>query len=181
MASGKQNLLLGGLVGAVLFGLAVFAVEIPGRHESGRSAINPSTVAEKSAVPEPSPAVRAPEVSIAERPTSGGESIPPLPPLPSDATSIPDVYLVHLSAMVDLSQAGVHRPDKSRWQRAIPVAEQLIRGPCDCAQRNWLTRFIEMGNFALSNSETEYYDYATLLAGLGRNDEEALALSRARN
>jgi hypothetical protein len=34
-----------------------------------------------------------------------------------------------------------------------------------------------MGNFALSNSDDHYREYATLMATLGRNDEHAMAIS----
>jgi hypothetical protein len=179
MASSVRHLLIGGLIGATVFGLVFLAAGTPDRHKSLKDTV--TSVPEYPAKEEAQQVFRPTVAATPETPTRSPENVPPIAPLPSDAPSVPDACLLNLAAMVDLSQAGTHRPDKNRWRQAIPVAEKLIQGPCDCAQRVWLTRFIEMGNFALENSENEYYEHATLLASLGRNDDQAMALSRARN
>ena len=100
------------------------------------------------------------------------ESLPPLSP---KAASVPDKYLLNLSARVDLPHAGARPPDKSRWSLSIPVAEQLLQGPCDCEQRNWLNHFIATGNLALTGSVADYQKELALLVTLARNDSQPIA------
>ena len=96
-------------------------------------------------------------------------------PLPANATAVPDEDLLKLSGMVRLANARYARPDKARWNLAIPIAQQLLTGPCDCEQRNWLNHFVAMGNDAIANSDNRYHEEAQLLATLGRNDQDAMA------
>ena len=107
--------------------------------------------------------------------------VPALAPLPANATFIPDEYLERLSTMVNLAGARDHAPDKTLWAQALPVAQKLMDGPCDCAQKVWLKHFIEMGDFALSDSATQYHETANLISTLGRNDAQAMALSKKSN
>ena len=100
--------------------------------------------------------------------------------IPSNATSTPDASLLRLSTMVSLAEARDHEPNKTQWAEAVANAQTLLQGPCDCGQRNWLNHFIEMGNYALSNSG-EYYKSAQLMATMPRNDDQAMALSRRSN
>ena len=104
-----------------------------------------------------------------------------IPPLPANASSIPDEYLQKLGLMVDPSGAALHNPDKAQWAKAMPVAKKLVEGPCDCAQRVWLKRFIEMGDFAMADSKDQYTKAAQFIATIGRNDEQAMALSHSRS
>lgn len=102
-------------------------------------------------------------------------------PLPANATSVPDANLLQLGRMVNLASARDQQPDKNQWTRAVSVAEKLLEGPCDCAQRVWLKHFVEMGNYAISDSNGEYHETAMLMATLGRNNREAMALSQKPN
>lgn len=98
--------------------------------------------------------------------------------LPPNAPSIPDNYLEQLSLAVNLADAPVKPPDKTEWKEVLPYAQKLMDGPCDCAQKVWLKHFIEMGNFALTDSDRQYHETASLLATLGRNDDQAMELSK---
>ena len=102
-------------------------------------------------------------------------------PLPADAVSVPDDDLLRLCALVDLANAANHPPDKEGWKQAIPIAERLQQGPCDCEQRNWLHHFVETGNSALSDSADQYAENAQLMLTLARNDKQAMALSHKAN
>ena len=124
----------------------------------------------------PGPAPGTTQVAPISAPVVHARTIPLLPP---HATSVPDEDLLILTALVDLPNATAHQPDKAKWKQAITAAEQLMQGPCDCEQRNWLSHFVEMGNFALAGSETEYRRDAALLATLARNDRQPIA-SNAR-
>ncbi|HWB61793.1 MAG TPA: hypothetical protein VG733_20085 [Chthoniobacteraceae bacterium] len=101
-----------------------------------------------------------------------------LTPLPANAATIPDQYLEQLAMFVDLAGARSQAPNKAVWNEALPAAQKLIAGPCDCEQKIWLTHFIEMGNLALTDSTREYHETADLMATLGRNDEQAMELSK---
>lgn len=61
---------------------------------------------------------------------------------------------------------------KELWAKAIPLAQNLIDfSNADCAQRNWLTRFVECGSMAVDNSP-EYFASARRLATMFRDDQE---------
>ena len=98
--------------------------------------------------------------------------------LPANAPMIPEKYIDQLSQAVNLAAAPVQPPDKAEWTRALPYAQKLMDGPCDCAQKVWLKHFIEMGNYALADSSSDYHQTASLLVTLGRNDDEAMELSK---
>ncbi len=152
-------------------------------------------IPQRNAQKQVAPQAIAPSLEIPPRPQSGTElkKIAPaesanqtelisvaetIPPLPPNATAVPDRDLLALAQAVDLPNATSHRPDKERWKQALLVAERLEQGPCDCEQRNWLTHFIEMGHFALVGPEADYREAARLLSTLGRNDAQAMALSQ---
>ena len=61
------------------------------------------------------------------------------------------------------------------------MAQKFSVGLCDCEQRNWLNHFIEMGNAALANADDDYCVDADLMAILGRNDKDAMAISHRPN
>ena len=101
-------------------------------------------------------------------------------PLPPDAKSVPDERLLRLAGMVDLANARYAHPDKKQWSAAMPLAVNLMTGPCDCGQRNWLAHYVEMGSFALSDSRHQYQASAELMATLAlENDDRALATDEA--
>ncbi len=87
------------------------------------------------------------------------------------ASTVQNADLKHLAALVNLKRAKQERPDKTQWKQAIPAAQQLLLGTCDCEQRNWLKQFITMGDHALSNSK-DYYASAQLMDRLPLNDQE---------
>ena len=88
--------------------------------------------------------------------TSAPVVVAQIDPLPANATYVPDGNLQQLSVMVNLAEATVQAPDKKQWTEAVAVAQKLMEGPCDCAQRVWLKNFIAMGNYALSGSTSQY-------------------------
>ena len=62
---------------------------------------------------------------------------------------------------------------KERWAKAMPVAQALVaHSDADCEQRNWLVRFVECGQQALSDSP-DYYGSANELASMPRDRMEA--------
>ncbi len=95
-----------------------------------------------------------------------------IPPLPANAVSVPDADLLKLSAMVNLPNADERRINKEQWALAVPIAKQLVQGPCDCEQRNWLNHYIELGNDALTGSDDAYYNLAVLMHKMARNDRQ---------
>ena len=60
---------------------------------------------------------------------------------------------------------------KDVWAREVPAAKQLLRGMCDCDQRNWLNHFIETGDEAVSGS-SKFAESAKELSHLRRSDED---------
>jgi hypothetical protein len=112
---------------------------------------------------------------------SAAAAVAQINPLPANATYIPDEKLLQLSLMVNLAVAKDQAPDKNLWKEIMPAAQKLMDGPCDCAQKVWLKHFLEMGDFALSNSLDQYHETAKLMTTLGRNDEQAMALSKKQN
>jgi hypothetical protein len=79
--------------------------------------------------------------------------------------------LENLAQLVNLQDAPQQDFKKEQWEKAIPIAEKLSNGSCDCEQRNWLTQFIATGQMALSGSE-DYYKHAQFLATLYRDNNE---------
>ena len=169
-----------GAVGAVLLVVAVVAMETSGRRRSTQ-APEPQTSApiqtQAPRVEQPA----APSIAQATPALAPALTVSPIPPLPVNATSVPDEYFLKLAAMVDLAGAKDHRPDKKHWEQALAIAQNLSGGPCDCEQRNWLNHFMEMGNYALSDADQDYYQSAQLMATLGRNDHDAMAISQRPN
>jgi hypothetical protein len=126
-------------------------------------------VAPKEAAPAPSaaaPASEAPPLSEEEKKLAN-----PLENV-GTGTLIEEKDLNALADAVDLEKdivQGDFRKDK--WARALPVAERMVNGPSDCAQRNWLTRFIEAGKAAMDGSP-DYYEKVQLVATLHRSNQE---------
>ncbi len=84
--------------------------------------------------------------------------------------------LRELAAMVHLSDASATGADsndrnKARWGAALPKAQRLLQGACDCETRNWLNNFVQTGNYALSDSK-EYESSVKFLVSLPKNDDE---------
>lgn len=89
-----------------------------------------------------------------------------------NAKTVPDQALLRLSGMVNIGNSLNALPDKEAWGCALPVARKMMNLPCDCGQRNWLSHFVEMGDYALADSENEYLDSARLMLALGRNNAQ---------
>ena len=174
----KTNFSRGGAASAVLLALAATATAF---YFHGHDATpRPKTVSAVRAMPV-ADAVQKPAPNPTPVSTATAFAASGITPLPTDATSVPDEDLLKLSGLVDLANARYQHPDKARWAQAIPVAQNLLSGPCDCEQRNWLNHFVEMGNDALSNSNDSYYEHANLMVTLGRNDKDAMAMSHHPN
>lgn len=90
---------------------------------------------------------------------------------PANGNGVQDVDLKNLASMVHLDQAKHQGPNKDQWNQALPVAQKLLQGTCDCEQRNWLKQFVTMGNYALSDS-SQYYQSAQLMDTLPLNDQD---------
>ena len=105
-------------------------------------------------------------------------AVPVVNPAPGDTAMVSDQALLRLSGMVNLANAMNEPPNEAEWQQALPIAEKLLVSPCDCAQRNWLNHFVAMGNHALHGSEDEYKKSAQLIVTLGRNNDQAVAISK---
>ena len=126
----------------------------------------------------------APAIQSAPSTASSASAIVPVVNLlPANATTVPPESLTQLSVMVNLSDARNQEPNKAQWSQALPAAKKLLEGPCDCAQRIWLTHFVEMGDYAVSGSGSanDYRETAKLMTTLGRSDDEAMALSKKPN
>jgi len=80
--------------------------------------------------------------------------------------------LQSLAASVHLKKTNLGEMDRSLWKKALPQAQKLLQGACDCEERNWLNHFVETGNAALTDPK-EYLESAKLLVSLPKNDDEA--------
>lgn len=167
-----EKFLIGGIVVGASFLMVTLAAPglvsmvggpPPAATEGGAGATAPPVVAEAAPVAAP---VATPESLV--------------PPLPKNAASVPDGDLEKLSLLVDLAESPSQSPNIERWKQVLPIAQNLMNGPCDCTQRIWLTRFVAMGNSALSGSSADYKQSAQLIVTMGRNDAQAMALSRSR-
>lgn len=161
------------LVGTATCALLGYGFVVVGRPDASRTrpALIPSA-ARVGAARVPGAAAPVPPALDAATATAGIE------PLPAEEPYIPDQSLLRLCSMVNIANAVNEPPNKTGWQQALPIAEQLLASPCDCAQRNWLKHFVEMGDHALASEEREYNESAQLMATLGRNNAQAVALSK---
>lgn len=89
--------------------------------------------------------------------------------------------LLNLSGLVNLASAPYAPPDRDQWRQALPIAKELVRGTCDCAQRSWLNTFIEMGAYALADDEENYRKHGEIIVTLGRNNDESAAFLREQH
>ncbi len=85
------------------------------------------------------------------------------------ANSVDRAQLENLAESVHLKNLST---DRDQWKRALPKAQHLLQGACDCEQRNWLNHFVETGNEAL-NGSNDYQQSAKFLLTLPKNDKEA--------
>ena len=178
MSNGRKALLIGtGSLAAVLYA-AAFATS----HLHHPQVVTARAVSAPAKMPADAPTAPSTSVGTAQ----ALSTMPPqaditIPPLPANATSVPDDDLLRLCAMVSLANAANVPPDKAGWQQAIPIAEKLQQGPCDCEQRNWLHHFVETGNSALTDSADQYAENVQVLSTLARNDKQAMALGHHAN
>ena len=121
---------------------------------------------------------RTPAAEPVQTDVTTPDAAAPVFQFPANGGTVPDQALLKLCAMVNIANAVNEAPDKNKWQEALPIAEKLLDYPCDCAQRNWLSHFVELGNDALHGSEQEYNTAAQVLTTLGRNNAQAVALSK---
>jgi hypothetical protein len=125
----------------------------------------PSLVPEAQAQDQPAPVV-SPVL-----PTAAFPAVIPVPVLDSDLAS--------LAAAVKLGGSNTGDAGKEVWARETPIAKKLLRGLCDCDQRNWLNHFVKTGNEAMSGSE-DFYQSVQLLAKLRRNNQELSVTQASR-
>jgi len=123
--------------------------------------------------------------SPAVAPESPEQPVPAVSPAVTTAVSAPvspqavpvpvlDSDLVRLAEAVRLGKANTGDVSKEVWARETPVAEKLLKGLCDCDQRNWLNHFVKTGKEALSGSEN-YYQSVQVLATLRRSNQDLSA------
>ena len=120
-------------------------------------------------------------VPVIEHPPGGDQNFDLSSPafqFPATGYTVPDEALLRLCALVNVANSVNEPPDKQQWRDALPIAQKLLVYPCDCAQRNWLSHFVETGTDALQGSEQEYHASAQLLVTLGRNNAQAVAISK---
>ena len=167
----QKRLLCVGITGTALLLLATVAMNSPGHVDVRMRTPRPTQEAAVRVVPPP-------VVQASEKNTlSTSFATDPIAPLPANAASIPDEDLLKLSAMIDLASARDRDPDKKRWAQALPIAQMLLQGPCDCEQRNWLNHFVEAGNDALTDATDRFHEHVWLVSNLARNDSQAMAMS----
>ena len=82
-----------------------------------------------------------------------------------------DSDLARLADAVKLGKTNTGDVSKNVWAEETPIARRLLKGMCDCDQRNWLNHFVKTGEEAASGSE-DYYQSVQVLATLRRNDQE---------
>ena len=159
------------LAGASGIALTVIVAVAVRKHDPATTPIPnpPQLQVQSSPSPQPSLTGTAPDQPT---PAVAANDETVIPPLPAGATSVPDADLLKLSALVNLPNAEERHIDKERWSRAVPIAQKLAQGPCDCEQRNWLVNFIDMGNSALAGSDDKYYRLAGLMQKMARNDKQ---------
>jgi hypothetical protein len=149
--------------------LAFAAVE--GINYLSPKAENVETIAQRQAPPPPTIAIRDSQTAnpMANQPPPEVE-IPQFNQPISGAVNASD--LRDLAHQVNLKNTDLADVDKDQWKQALPKAQKLLGGACDCEQRNWLTHFIETGGYAISGS-TQYQDSAKFLSTLPKDDQEA--------
>ena len=84
---------------------------------------------------------------------------------PDAAVTVQDSDLQKLAAAVKLGAVNTGDVSKNVWAQQTPMAEKLLRGMCDCDQRNWLNHFVKTGHDAISGSQ-DYYQSVQVLAQL---------------
>ncbi len=128
--------------------------------------------------PRPAPAL----VSLAPEANSSLTAAPVVTPAPKPESSalvsstdapklVLDSDLAKLADAVKLGKTNTGDVSKNVWAAETPVAQRLLKGMCDCDQRNWLNHFVKTGQEAVSGSE-DYYQSVQVLATLRRNDQE---------
>ncbi len=122
------------------------------------------------AVTQVDPIVRSTQVNNA----AVDQTPAPLPVVSQPVAGVVDISdLRGLARTVSLKQAaGSGDINKAAWQQALPKAQQLLGGACDCEQRNWLIHFVETANFAVSG-DPQFAESAKFLATMPKNDDEA--------
>ena len=178
MNTGRKSWLIGS-AGLILAGTSIASLIVTHQHRTPGFLV--PTVAQGSGRPSTEILVPLAQASPSAEPVATALSPVSIPPLPTNATSVPDDDLLRLSALVDLASAADRPPNKDGWRQAISIAEQLQQGPCDCEQRNWLHHFVETGNSALGGSSSDYAENAQLMLTLARNDKQAMALGHKTN
>lgn len=169
-ASEKYVLTLGMVVvviGAVCFGMAVVS------NDRKEPVAKPEPV--KIVQPKTASTVQTHHSLFADRPIAAPvkrveRETPVAAPAPTPAGVTPK-DLEKLAIVVDLSEDVGSNFKKEQWEKAIPMAEQMLERTVDCGQRNWLNQFVATGNYAVSGS-AEYFRSAKLLSTLYRNNQE---------
>jgi hypothetical protein len=151
-----------------------------------------NSVADRPSVIDVSPVPSsAPEPAIAPAPAVA-DSLAALPnpaaasqPIPAQATGpltpqpVLDADLAQLAAAVKLGASSTGDVTKDVWAREVPVAQNLLKGMCDCDQRNWLKHFVETGQEAISGSD-HYPESVALLTKLRRGNNDLNTAQAAR-
>ena len=176
MTKKEIKLALVGVFTVVALGYCLASLATGGRR--------PVTSAVATDIMSPGSAQQSPKVGPApmiEHPPGGNlnsELSSPAFQFPATGHTVPDEALLRLCALVNVANSMNEPPDKQQWRDALPIAQKLLVYPCDCAQRNWLSHFVETGTDALQGSEQDYHASAQVLVTLGRNNAQAVAISK---
>ncbi len=123
---------------------------------------------QRQPTPLPAPALTSPEQQVFVTLDPGGKEA--VTTFLARTPGPLDNYLLKLEGMVNLANARYGTPDREDWQQALPVAQVLEQGMCDCAQRNWLNQFIATGEAGLAGDLTAYHQQGETMAGIGRHN-----------
>ena len=90
-----------------------------------------------------------------------------------------DSDLDKLARAVKLGATSTGDVGKDVWAKQVPVAQKLLKGMCDCDQRNWLKHFVQTGEEAVAGSE-QYPASVQLLANLRRGNNSLISAQAPR-
>ena len=159
-------LVAGGVVACALLSSVLIEIGLPGQSNTRQAAL-------AQGLPEaPRKTIPAKPVAPVEAAPAGSSEARAILALATGAKAVPEDALLRLSGMVNIGNSLNAPPDKEAWRNALPVAKRLMQLPTDCGQQNWLRHFVETGEYAVADSDSEYRESAKVLMALGRNNAQ---------
>jgi hypothetical protein len=123
----------------------------------------------------PAPAPLAASVDVRPWPAAGATPASAA----AVAVTVDDSDLAALAAAVKLGASSTGDVSRDVWAQQLPVAQRLLKGMCDCDQRNWLVHFVQAGQEALSGS-SHFPESIQLLTTLRRGNHDLSSNQPAR-